>query len=131
MPRRQTRCPDVKQDAQAIEMPRCPARCPGKRDAQMPSEMPRQTKCPDAQRDAQMSHEMPRCHMRCPDVKSVWVWAYCVWASGHIESGHLGISFDIWASHWESGHLVCLGISLGIWAFRLPFAFFAKFCIFW
>ena len=90
------------------------ARCPGKRDAQIPSEMPRQTRCPDAQRDAQanemprcpgkrdaqMPSEMPRCHMRCPDVKSVWasgqicIWAYWVWASGlasgPIESGHLG-----------------------------------------
>jgi len=86
MPRRQTRCPDaqtsnkmprcpdVKQDAQANEMPRCPMRCPGKQDAQMP----RQTKCPDAQWATQMSHEMPRCHTRCP-------------GSNQSGSGHIGI----------------------------------------
>jgi len=95
MPRRQTRCPDVKQDAQANEMPRCPMRCPGKQDAQaneMPrcpmrcpgkqdAQMPRQTRCPDVTRDAQMSHEMPRCQI------SLGLGRY---ASGPIESGHLG-----------------------------------------
>jgi len=53
------RCPDVKQDAQANKMPRCPMRCPGKQDAQMP----RQTKCPDAQ-----ANEMPRSPVSYPYV---------------------------------------------------------------
>ena len=125
MPRRQTRCPDIKQDAQ---MPRRQTRCPDvKQDAQMLNKMPRQTKCPDVQWDAQenkmprcpgkrnaqwayvtryaqMSHDMPRCHTRCPDVtrdaQGQISLGLGILASGHIESGHLGIlSLGIWA-YW-------------------------------
>ena len=110
MPRCQTRCPDVKQDA------RCQTRCPGKRNAQMSNEMPRKTRCPDAQanemprcpvnypyvtRDAHMSQEIPRCQKRRPyvtrDNPMSQEMPRCQislglgrCASGPIESGHLG-----------------------------------------
>ena len=90
----------------------------------------RYSRCPDVKRDAQTSNEMPRCLARCPEAKLIPRWA-----SGHL-AGHLGISCDIWASKWASGHLVFLGILFqnflknfknSIWKFFENFEIFWKF----
>ena len=68
---RQTRCPDVKQDAQTSnKMPRCPERFLDAQQNQMPrqdAQMPRQTRCPGRE-DAQ-ADKMPRRQTRCPDAQ--------------------------------------------------------------